>query len=111
MPLLRQALPGTSLEQSRRIEQCLQQIAKAHDADALPLVAARLLALRKPAGATETLLAYFPFTDDEEMKAEVANAIHRLVHANNSPDASLVKAFNDVLPAAGHRRRGFGCRD
>jgi hypothetical protein len=33
VPLLRQALPGTSLEQSRRIEQCLQQIAKAHDSD------------------------------------------------------------------------------
>src|SRR5262249_34620767 len=58
VPLLRQALPGKSLEQSKRIEQCIQQIIKAPGADALPVVAARLLALRKPAGAIETLLAY-----------------------------------------------------
>jgi len=99
VPLLRQALPGSSLEQSRRIEQCLQQIAKTHDADALPCVAARLLAVRKPAGATETLLNYFPFTEDEEMKAEVAKSLRRLVHAGTPPDACLVKALNDVWPA------------
>jgi RNA polymerase sigma factor (sigma-70 family) len=98
VPLLRQALPGRSLEQSRRIEQCIRQIAKAGDADALPVVAARLLALRKPAGATETLLAYVAFTDDEVMKAEVTKALHRLARTGVQPDASLVTALRDALP-------------
>jgi hypothetical protein len=50
VPLLRQAQPGASLEQRRRIERCIRQIAEAKDDQALPAVAARLLALRKPAG-------------------------------------------------------------
>src|SRR5262249_28905987 len=103
VPLLRQALPGRSLEQARRIEQCIRQIAKAHDADALPVVAARLLALRKPAGATETLLAYVAFTADALMKAEVTKALHRLARPGAEPDASLVQALRDLLPV----RRGL----
>jgi hypothetical protein len=98
VPLLRQALPGSSLERSRRIEQCIQQIVKAPDATALPAVAARLLALRKPAAATETLLAYAPFTDDDAMKAEVTRALHGLARTSVQPDASLVTALHDALP-------------
>jgi RNA polymerase sigma factor (sigma-70 family) len=98
VPLLRQARPGKSLEHSRRIDQCIQQIAKTNDGNALPAVAARLLALRKPAGATETLLAYVAFTDDEVMKAEVTKALHRLAHTSGQPDASLVQALHDTLP-------------
>ncbi|MFO0968691.1 MAG: hypothetical protein U0793_24300 [Gemmataceae bacterium] len=78
VPLLRQALPGVSLEQSRRIEDCLQRIARAHDSEGLPVVAARLVALRKPAGAVETLLAYVPFTDDELMRAEATKTLQEL---------------------------------
>jgi hypothetical protein len=95
VPLLRQAAPATSLEQSRRLEQCLQQIAQAHNSEALPAVAARLLALRKPAGAIETLLAYVPFTEDEVMKAEVAKALHRLAAAGVRPDGSVRKLLAD----------------
>lgn len=103
VPLLRQALPGTSLEQTRRIEQYLQQITRAPDTGALPAVAARLLSLRKPAGATETLLAYVAFTDDDVMKAEVTRALHRLARTGAQPDPSLVKALRDTLPV----RRGL----
>jgi HEAT repeat protein len=99
VPLLRQALPGKSLEQSRRIEQCLEQITKAHRLETLPVVAARLLAVRKPAGAIETLLAYVPFTDNGLMKAEVAAALQRIAGTRLSADASLMKALHDTLPA------------
>jgi hypothetical protein len=99
VPLLRDALPAKSLEQSRRIQQCIQDIVQARAADALPNVAARLLALRKPAGAVETLLAYVPFTDDEGMKWEVTRALHRLARTSATPDVSLVLALNDTLPA------------
>jgi HEAT repeat protein len=97
VPLLRHARPGASLEQSRRIEQCVQQIVRDRSADALPAVAARLLALRRPAGAIETLLAYIAFTDDDRMNAEVTRALHQLARGSARPDASLVKALRDPL--------------
>ena len=102
VPLLRQATAGATLEKSQRIEQCIQQITKAHIGDDLPAVAARLLALRKPPGAIETLLAYLAFTDDDTMKAEVAKAVHGLARGSMQPDASLLKALADELPV----RRG-----
>jgi RNA polymerase sigma factor (sigma-70 family) len=98
VPLLRQALPGAELEQANRIKQCLKQIAKTHDRDTLPTVAARLLALRKPAGASETLLAYLPFTDDEVMKWEVAKALKTLAGQGARADPALVKALEDTSP-------------
>jgi RNA polymerase sigma factor (sigma-70 family) len=97
VPLLRQATEGASLEKAQRLELCIRQIAKTHDGDGLPAVAARLLALRKPAGAIETLLAYIAFTDDEAMKAEVAKALHSLSGNSVQPDSSLVKALGDGL--------------
>jgi RNA polymerase sigma factor (sigma-70 family) len=101
VPLLRQALPGADLEQANRLEQCLKKIAKTHDRDALPPVAVRLLALRKPAGASAALLAYVAFTDDEVMKWEVAKALKRL--NDPTPDAAVVKALQDTAPV----RRGL----
>ena len=103
IPLLRQALPGAQLEQSRRIEQCLKQLVKVNETEALPAVAARLLALRKPAGAAETLLAYAAFTDDDLMRWEIAKALDRLARTSGKPDASLVKGLRDSTPV----RRGL----
>jgi RNA polymerase sigma-70 factor (ECF subfamily) len=99
IPLLRQALPGADLEQARRLEQCLQEIVKKHEHDALPTVAARLLALRKPPGATEALLAYLPFTEDEVMRWEVAKALSSLAVRDAKADPALVKALQDPMPA------------
>jgi hypothetical protein len=98
LPLLRQAMDGVDLEQLRRLEQCIQKIeARAKD-DTLPPVAARLLAVRKPAGATEALLAYLPCTEDEVMKWEVGKALQRLAAPNAKPDPVLVKALADTVP-------------
>src|SRR5262249_14025791 len=80
------------------LRQCLQQIAKTDDRDSLPAVAARLLALRKPAGATETLLAYLAFADDEVMKWEVTKALHSLAATSGKEQAALVKALRDTAP-------------
>jgi HEAT repeat protein len=97
VPLLRRAVPGKSLEQASRLEQCIEQIAKVHGTDDLPTVAARLVALRKPTGATAALVAYLPFNDDELMQAEVAAALHRLARTG-PPDVSVVKALEDSMP-------------
>jgi RNA polymerase sigma factor (sigma-70 family) len=98
VPLLRQALRGADLEQGRRLGHCLEQIARDHERDTLPVVAARLLALRKPAGATATLLAYVAFTEDEVMKGEVAKALQRLAGSSADAGPVLVKALQDAAP-------------
>src|SRR5262245_58892930 len=86
VPLLRPDMQGSDdLERSRRIELCLEEIARNADQN-LPLVAARLLALRKPPGATEALLAYLPFTDDEVMKWEVIQGLTSLAVRDGKPD-------------------------
>jgi RNA polymerase sigma factor (sigma-70 family) len=102
VPVLRRALPGADLEQTRRLGQCLDQIAAAHDGNTLPAVASRLLALRKPAGATEALLAFLPFTEDEVMKWEVSKALHSLAGSRADAVPALVKALHDAAP----ERRG-----
>src|SRR5207247_8173237 len=65
VPFLREAVRGKDLERARRAETCLQRIAHG-EGNPLPLVAARLIALRKPAGAAEVLLDYLPWADREE---------------------------------------------
>src|SRR5262249_36794973 len=68
-PSPRQARRGADLGQTRRLQASLKRLAASGDQTALPPGAARLLALRRPAGATEALLAYLPFTDDAVMRA------------------------------------------
>ena len=62
---------------------------------------ARVLAasIKNATDATEALLAYVPFTEDEVMKWEVATALRRL--AGNSGDArpTLMQALKDNSPA------------
>src|SRR5262249_39856778 len=99
VPLLRQAMPGAlDLEQSRRIELCLEEIARNADQKSLPLVAARLLALRKPPGATEALLAYLPFPDTESMKWEAVQGLPTLAVRGGKPDPVLAKGLSDKAP-------------
>jgi WD40 repeat protein/HEAT repeat protein len=64
----------------------------------LPSVLPRLLAVRKPAGATEALLAFLPFTDDQAMKEEIGKALKSLVLVDGQPDPAVLKALNDPLP-------------
>jgi HEAT repeat protein len=97
VPFLRQAMQDADLEQRRRIELCLEQIAKDAERTTLPLVAVRLLALRKPAGATEVLLGFLPFTDDEAMKWEVTKALKSLA-VPGKPEPVLVRTLQDPSP-------------
>jgi len=97
--LLNEAKPSAEdLEQIRRIEGCLKQIAKSEDKHQLPRAAAGLLTLRKPAGAVEALLAYLPFTDDEVMKWEIGKSLKTLGVSEGKPHPALVKALDDPWP-------------
>lgn len=101
VPLLRQAAQGKDLEIVRRAQACLTQIAE-NDVK-LPLAAARLLALRRPSGAAEALLAYAPFAENEPMLEELAAALQILAAPAGKPEASLVQALTDPTPL----RRGL----
>ncbi|HEY7427052.1 MAG TPA: HEAT repeat domain-containing protein [Gemmataceae bacterium] len=72
LPLLRQTIRATSdLEVRRRARACAEEI-QARSPAALAEATARLLALRRPPGAAETLLAFLPGPYD----ASVTEAIH-----------------------------------
>ncbi len=98
LPLLREATRSDDLERARRAALCLKQIAQNEDEHKLPMAAARLLAVRKPAGATEALLAYLPFTEDAAMSDEISRALKRLVRATGQADPILVKTLGDAMP-------------
>src|SRR5262245_8550361 len=107
VPMLREATKASDLERRRRAERCLEVIAK-KDSQGLPLAAARLLALRRPDGAAEALLAVLPSTEDENLVGEIQTALATLARRDvkagdaNSGDANavpaLVRALEETLP-------------
>jgi len=61
----------------------------------LPVMAARLLAMRQPPGAAQVLLDYLPSADDEVAVEEIKGAIAALALRDNKPEPTLVKALDD----------------
>jgi HEAT repeat protein/outer membrane protein assembly factor BamB len=97
LPVLREAARDRDAEVARRAETVLQRVEKA-PSDALPPSAARLVALRKPAGAAEVLLAYLPSAEGEDQAAEVLNALAAVAIRDGKLEPALVKALGDTLP-------------
>lgn len=95
--LLRQAASDSDAEISQRAQKCLSTLERG-GANDLPIVAARLVALRKPAGATEVLLGYLPFAEDESTALEVQSALATLAFRDGKPDPVLVQALEDKQP-------------
>jgi hypothetical protein len=99
LPALQQALPGKSLELTRRAERCIDEI-KRNKAEGLTGAAARLVRTRKPDGATRVLLSYLPFADDAAAEEELLGALATLAVPNGKPSAELVAALKDPAPAS-----------
>jgi HEAT repeat protein len=99
IPLLREAIKDEDLERRRRAEECLQQIEQSADRS-LPLVAPGLLALRKPAGAAEALLAYLPSAENESMTQEIVSALAALAVRDRQPHPALMRALKDPNPGS-----------
>ncbi len=97
LPLLREALKDADLEVSRRAQRCVKRIEQ-EPANRLPAAAVRLLALRKPAGAIESLLAYLPFAEEETLVDEVQSAMAWLARKDGKPDPALVEALDNARP-------------
>jgi HEAT repeat protein len=97
VPLLRQAANNVDdLEGSTRAKLCLQNI-EGGGASTIAINAARLLASRKPAGASEVLIGYLPYAEDETTFQEVEAALVAVALVNGKPDSAIVHALKDRL--------------
>ncbi|MCI0460735.1 MAG: hypothetical protein L0Z62_27605 [Gemmataceae bacterium] len=95
--LLREALRNADLEVKRRAQQCLDHVTQGPDTG-LSAAAVRLLALSRPAGAVEVLLAYHPCAPDETTQREVQGALAALAQEGGKPNPVLAKALKDPNP-------------
>jgi HEAT repeat protein len=96
MPLLRKALDHPDEEVRRRLRLCLRTLERDKSLP-LPPVVARMLALRKPQGAVETLLTFAPYADSAELRHEVQIALNALAAQENKPHQALVRTLGDTM--------------
>ena len=76
LPALRRQTHGADPERNRRVEACIRDIEKQRaDSGALAMPAARELARLKPPEATEVLLTFLPFNEDEWVEEEVLTSL------------------------------------
>ncbi|MBV9125217.1 MAG: HEAT repeat domain-containing protein [Planctomycetes bacterium] len=95
---LRQAAHSSDLEVAQRAEKCLKLIESGSGAT-VPAAAARLLARRNPPGATEVLLAYLPFAENEIAAKEVRASLAEVGIRDGKVNPALVQALSDKVPA------------
>jgi HEAT repeat protein len=94
--LLKQAQKHPDLEVKNRAAKCLAIIEK----DRLtPLTSctARLIALRKPAGAAEVILNFLPFAEDEAIVDELQTTLNVVAFPEGKVAPGLVKALDDKI--------------
>jgi HEAT repeat protein len=105
VPVLRQVANDLdNPEAAARARRCLDSL-QGPTAAALPAAVARLLAVRKPDGAVEALLAYLPLADDAETVAEITSALAALAASSREPNSALLRALVDPSAA----RRAAAC--
>jgi HEAT repeat protein len=97
IPLLRHVQKEADLEVRQRAER-LASILE-HD-NSLPLsaVTVRLIALRKPTGAAQTILAYLPFADNDAIVTDLQQALNAVAAPQGKPEAAVMQALKDPLP-------------
>jgi hypothetical protein len=94
LPLLRKVAQDRDPEISQRARALLQEMEKEPGVPLSPLVPV-LLALRKPAGAAEALLAFLPCAEDALLAGEVQAALNAVVAASPTLDPVVVRGLED----------------
>lgn len=97
LPLLRQAAKSPDIETRSRIEACLSVLERDKTLP-LSVTTARLVGIRKPAGATEAILGFIPFADEEQTLAELQTVLNGIV-ASGRAEPAVIKALSDPAPA------------
>jgi len=97
VPTLKQAVKSTDPEVVRRAEECLRSIEERGSRVAVPLAAAHVLALRKPAGAAEALLGFVPFAEQNNVGEEIKDALAAVAIRDGKPEPILIAALRDPM--------------
>ncbi len=97
IPALQTATRDEDLEVARRAALCLEKITMRGNRDTTR-AAVRLLVLRAPDGAAETLLALLPGAEDGLVE-DIRSALVPLAQQPGGPDAALLRALDDKDPA------------
>jgi len=98
LPALRRAINHVDDEPTAtRARKCLESIEGKNGAS-LVQAAVRLLAARHPTGATEVLLDYLPFADDELVVQEIETALLTVGLRDGKPESALSRALTDATP-------------
>ncbi len=101
LPLLRQVYRDPpDLEARNRIRACIETIEGENEKakeEYLPrlLALARLVALRKPPGAAEAILAYLPSQDEDRLREALQNALAAVAFSKGEANPVLLKALTD----------------
>jgi hypothetical protein len=93
-PLLRQTVKQGPARVAAVAGKCLEAIEKERPSR-LAAAAPRLLALRRPPGTVEALLAYLPDAEDDALAAQVVDLLGSVGCPEGRPDAALVRALED----------------
>lgn len=94
LPFLRPALKDSDPEVARAADQLIRRLEGGSET-ALTAAAARLLAARKPEGAVQVLLAYFPSADDTQVRDAVLEALTATGLHGGKVDPALAAALKD----------------
>src|SRR5579875_3355092 len=95
---LRRAVNHADNEETlSRARKCLQAI-EGIEGSTLVQSAVRVLATYNPEGATETLLQYLPWADDETVVQEIETALCAIGLRAGKPEPALMRALSDAVP-------------
>ncbi len=97
LPFLRPALDSPDPEVARSAARLVKELESGSDLG-LAVAAARVLAARRPAGATRTLLAYLPTADDETVGEAVLDALAVVGVRDGRVNPLLTAALKDASP-------------
>lgn len=104
VPALRRLVRDLDHQTRAELARCCLRAVEGPDAAGVVAAAARLVAVRRPEGAAEALLAYVPFADDEHVIEEVAAALAAV--ADGKARTLLIKSLDDPVPV----RRGVAAQ-
>ncbi len=91
---LRDATMSADLEVKNRARDLLAEIEQDKNTPLSP-VTARLVALRRPAGAAEAILGFLPFTEDQALLAEAQVALNAVAYSEGKVDPAVLRALED----------------
>jgi HEAT repeat protein len=94
LPQLREAASNSDPEVARRARRLIERL-EGDTSRHLPRAAVRLVALRKPEGATAALLAYSPLAEEENLLDDVKTALTALALRDGKLDVALLHGLSD----------------